>query len=265
MNTSNTFPFSSDSGNVRSPRIAQLTRGVLNVLYGVYAWMAFLMVALPAYLIIPLTKPLGARRRIARRAARLLFQCIGVRLTISGLDKLPEEPHILVVNHTSFLDAIALTALLPAAPGYAFTARQQFRRQRLLCPLLRALGLIVLRNSDARHLSSNIDRIVKALRRGEKVVMFPEGGFTPIAGLGHFHAGAFVAAAKAEVPIVVGALRGTRTALRPRSWMPLRSPIAVEIGAVLHASGTDRASIAALRDNARRLMLPMTGEPDLPA
>lgn len=221
------------------------------------------MVALPACLMIVLSRSLAARRRIARSAARLVLHCVGVRLTIIGIDRLPQTPHILVLNHTSFLDAIVLTALLPAPTGYAFTARQQFHRQRLLCPILRALGLIVLRERNARHLSSNIDRIVDAVRHGEKVVMFPEGGFTPTAGLGRFHAGAFVAAARADVPIVVGALRGTRAALRPRTWMLRRMPIAVEIGSVLPAAGMDRASIMAMRDNARRQMLPMTGEPDL--
>ncbi|MEC4718095.1 lysophospholipid acyltransferase family protein [Noviherbaspirillum sp. CPCC 100848] len=253
------------AGKALSLRIVNLTRRIAGAAYGIYAWAIFVTLALPACLLIVLARQVAVRRRIARTAARLVFWSTRIPLSINGLDRLPAGPHILVVNHTSFLDAIVLTALLPSSPGYAFTARQQFRKQGLLWPVLGALGLLLLRAGDARHLSSNIEKIIGALKSGENVVMFPEGEFTPIAGLRRFHSGAFVAAAKAEVPVVIGALGGARTILRSGSWMPRRAPVAVDIGPVVHAAGMDHVTIAAMREEARRLMLPMTGEPDLNA
>ena len=64
-------------------------------------------------------------RRIARLGARLLFRLAGVSLSAIALDRLPRTPHILLVNHASYLDAIALTALLPSDPGYAFAAKRE--------------------------------------------------------------------------------------------------------------------------------------------
>lgn len=244
------------------PHITEPIRRIAAALFGVYAWTVFALIAAAAYLLIMLPHGLSRRRLIARQAARLAFRCTGYPLKVTGLEDLPGAPHILIVNHTSFIDAIALTALLPAPPGYAFTARQQFRQQGVFCPLLRALGLVVLRRYEPQHLSSNIELITRTLRQGERVVMFPEGGFVAAPGLRRFHAGAFVAATRADVPIVVGALRGARRALPPRTWLPCRTGIELKIGPVLSTSGTDRASIAALREEARRLMLPMTEEPD---
>jgi 1-acyl-sn-glycerol-3-phosphate acyltransferase len=170
----------------------------------------------------------------------------------------------LLVNHTSFVDALALTAALPVRPGYAFTARQQFRAQRIFCPLLRSLGTIVLHPHDAHH-ATNIRLFTAMLARGKNIVIFPEGGIRPEPGLNAFHHGAFVAAAQAEVPVVIAALRGTRQALRLGTWLPRRTAIELEIGPVFMPAGQDCASIARLQDAARKAMLPLTGEDDLGA
>jgi 1-acyl-sn-glycerol-3-phosphate acyltransferase len=182
-----------------------------------------------------------------------------------GLAHLPGSPHVLLVNHGSFPDAIALTALLPAYPGYAYTTRQQFRMQRLLCPFLRSLGTLVMLPCEARHGKSNVDRMVAALRRGESLVIFPEGAFRTDPGLMRFHSGAFVAAANADVPIVVAGLHGTRTALPLGTWLPRRSAISLEIGPALMPHGSDPDAIAQSSDAARKAMASLTGEPDAAA
>jgi hypothetical protein len=74
-----------------------------------------------------------------------------------------------------------------------------------------------------------------------------------------------VVAANAGAPIVVAGLRGARGALRPRTWLPQRVGIALEIGPALQPHGSDRASIEQLRAAARRAMVPLSGEFDLTA
>jgi 1-acyl-sn-glycerol-3-phosphate acyltransferase len=233
--------------------------------YGGYAWIILILVVLVfGGLAILFRKP-SKGRRIARFGTRLLCRLAGMPLSVKGLDNLPSRPHILVVNHTSFLDGIALTALLPASPGYAFAVRQQYSSQRLLCPLLRSLGTVVLHRFGAPHHTSDIDRLTAALRRGSNLVIFPEGTVGSEPGLKPFHSGAFVAAAKANAPIVVAGLRGVRTALRLGSWLPRRADITLEIGPVLTPHGTDPAALAQLSAAARSAMLPLTGEPDAAA
>jgi 1-acyl-sn-glycerol-3-phosphate acyltransferase len=93
-------------------------------------------------------------------------------------------------------------------------------------------------------------------------VIFPEGRFVPEEGLGHFHSGAFVAAASEKVPIVIAGLHGARTALRLGSWLPRRAAIELRIGAVLMPDGKDAVSLSRLSEEAREAMLPLTGEKD---
>lgn len=234
--------------------------------YGCYVWILFVLVMLTLGSLIVLLRRPSYARPVARSAARTLFRLAGMPISARGLDRLPRQPHILLVNHTSFLDPIVLTALLPARPGYAFTARQQYTSQALLWPLLRALGTVILgRHTALQRKTSNVDLLKATVSRGENLVVFPEGGFTPEAGLKSFHSGAFVAAAAAHVPIVVAGLRGARTALRLGTWLPHRTAINLEIGAVLMPDGKDASALQKLSDAAHHAMLPLTGERDATA
>ena len=95
------------------------------------------------------------------------------------------------------------------------------------------------------------------------LVFFPEGTFTRRAGLSGFYLGAFRVAAQAELPVVPGVLRGTRSMLRSDQWFPRWSPISVSIAAPIRPTGTDFGSIVKLRDSVRDVILAGCGEPDL--
>src|SRR6478609_9681835 len=87
-------------------------------LYGSYVWLLFCMLMLLYGPTILLLQQPSRTRPVARAGTRLFFRLAGMRLSTIGLDRLPASQHILLVNHTSFLDGLALLALLPARPGY---------------------------------------------------------------------------------------------------------------------------------------------------
>jgi 1-acyl-sn-glycerol-3-phosphate acyltransferase len=231
-------------------------------LYGAYAWLVFALVLLGfGTALVALRRP-ERTRPVARAGCRLLFRLLGMPLSVRGLERLPpaSQHHLLLVNHSSFLDGLALMAMLPAQPGYAFVVRQQFRIQALLCPLLRSLGTVVLAPASAGSQAGNAARIIHALRRRGNLIVFPEAGFVPQPGLRRFHSGAFAAAAATGCPLVIGGLRGAREALRPRGWLPRRSPLALEIGPTLQPEPN---AIGPAMRSARQAMLALTGEPDM--
>jgi 1-acyl-sn-glycerol-3-phosphate acyltransferase len=200
-------------------------------------------------------------RRIVAASARLLFRLAAIPLSARGLDKLPEGRHVLLVNHTSFLDALVLFALLPARPGYVFAVRQQFRSQQLLCPLLRALGTVVLRGPRKQNDHRNTALMLAALRNETNLAVFPEGMFARTPGVRPFHTGAFFVAAHAGVPLAIAALHGTRAALPLGSWMLRRMPIELEIGPAFHIGGDERPeALSAARDAAHCAMVALSGE-----
>ena len=228
--------------------------------YGCYAWLVFGLILLVfGSLIIMAGRPALARP-LARIATRIMFFLANIPLSVHGLNRLPGQPHILLVNHTSFIDGLVLSALLPPRPGYAFTVRQQYRSQALLWPLLKALGVIVFRHGDPLHHSSNLALLPAALKHGENLVVFPEGGIAPQAGLQPFHSGAFIVAATEKTPLVIAGLEGTRESLRLGTWRPRRVAITLKIGAVLMPGAIAAQSPQQLIDTAREAMQSLTGE-----
>ena len=241
-------------------RTVVAARHIAGWAYGCYAWAVFTALLLPCGgLVILLQRP-ALGRRIARFGARLLFRLTGVPISAEGIDRLPRQPHMLLVNHASYLDAIVLTALLPAVPGYAYAAKHEFSQQPAMRRLLSGLGALFIERFDVRRSAEDMERMAAALRRGENVIVFPEGGFSREAGLKPFHSGAFMAAAKAAAPIAVAGLRGTRAALRAGMWWPHRSPIEFEVGQTLIASGSDWSTTVRLNAAARATMATLCGE-----
>ena len=82
--------------------------------------------------------------------------------------------------------------------------------------------------------------------------------------------GAFQAAAEAGVPVVPITIRGTRTVLRPDTWLPRRGKITVVVDPPIEPNPqgerTDSGAWAEalrLRNAARARILSRSGEPDL--
>lgn len=246
---------------VKSAPLSRLIHACIVWAYGIYWWAVFCAVLLAfGFLIVSWPGTRAQRRRIARFGARLLFRLTGMPLHVDGLDRLPSGPHILLVNHTSFLDPLVLTAAMPVPPGYAFVARQQYRSQALLWPLLRAVGTVVLHRHGSHASPSNIDILLSAIRSGQNLIVFPEGAIHRTAGVRPFHSGAFVSAWQAGTSLVVAGIHGARKALPLKSWRPVRTGISVRIGAVLDPHDIDKTTMEKYTQVARDRMAPLTGE-----
>ncbi len=254
-------------GSMRSllAQVKNTARHIGACIYGSYTWIIFAIIVLAFGGLAMLAGRTDHARRLARFFARGMFRLAGMSLAVTGLDRLPTRPHLLLLNHTSFLDALVLTALLPASPGYAFITRQEFSLQSLLYPLLKSVHTIVLKPSGETHHGENVDIMKSALEGGENLVVFPEGEFGPEPGLKAFHSGAFVAATQASVPIVIAGLRGARRALRLGTWLPRRTSITLEIGPTLTPRENDLEAVHALMAAVRKAMSPLTGESSPPA
>src|SRR5208337_1528829 len=105
------------------------------------------------------------------------------------------------------------------------------------------LGNVV--HTGASH--ADTENAIAAARQGQTIVFFPEGAFTRRAGLSEFYLGAFKVAAEAGLPVVPGAIRGTRTMLRADQWFPRRTSVSVTIENPILPSGKDFASLLRLR------------------
>jgi 1-acyl-sn-glycerol-3-phosphate acyltransferase len=240
-------------------------RSVLRWPYGLWCWLALLAVALAALVVGMPAPSLTLRRRMARRAARLFFALAGMRFTVRGLENLPAGPCVVVANHASYIDGIVMQAALP--PRFAFVIKKEMSRVPLAGLLLRRLGSEFVDRYNRHQGGVDARRVLKTALGGESLAAFPEGTFTDQVGVHRFHVGAFVAAARAGLPVVPAAIFGARQVLPCDAWLPRRGPIEVQILVPLAAppASAERQAAMALKETARAAILARLGEPDLAA
>jgi 1-acyl-sn-glycerol-3-phosphate acyltransferase len=227
--------------------------------YGLYAWLQFSLVGVAALIgLLLLPGAVERRRWLVRRAARLALTLAGMRLRVRGLEQLPPAC-VVVANHCSYLDGVILAAILPARFG--FVIKREMARVPFAGMLLRRIGVEFVERRAKEQLMRDTRRLLRRAQRGESLVFFPEGTFSTKVGLLRFHIGAFAAAARAGLPVVPLAIRGTRHCLPPGSPWP--SPGRIELCALAPIGPLPSEHARELSGLARRALLGELGEPDL--
>ena len=261
-------------------RAGRLLRDGVGWAWSAWAWTVFASAVSIFWFLIVLAPTLELRRRIARTGARLALLLTGLTPKVEGLQhlaghaplhpqgvrrirnvaKATTTPLIVTVNHASYLDALILTAVLP--PRFAYVAKQELLGKPFAGIPLRRLGAAFVERFDPARGAEDTRRLEARLRAGDALVFFPEGTFRDAPGLLPFRMGAFVAAARAGVPVVPITLVGTRVLLPGQSLRPHYSTLRVRAGEPILAQAEDWQAALQLRDAARRRILAQGEEPD---
>jgi 1-acyl-sn-glycerol-3-phosphate acyltransferase len=236
-------------------------RLVRETLYAIWWWMMVASSFVVAWFAVMTLPHLDWRWSAVRAIARAALAAIGVPIAVAGRDRVPRGNAMLVFNHSSYMDALFLSAVLPGEPLYV--AKRELAGQIFAGPFLRRLGALFVERYDFSASLADTEAVIAAARQGRNIVYFPEGTFTRRPGLSAFYLGAFKIAADAGLPILPGIIRGTRSMLRSDQWFPRWTPLSIEIEEAVKPSGTDFASLVQLRDAVRNVILAHCGEPDL--
>ena len=97
--------------------------------------------------------------------ARLIY-----RVTVTGLEHLPQNGVLLLPNHITWVDAIVLVLASPRP--IRFIVDESFYRNRFLHPVLRTVGCIPITSRKAKDAMRDA---AARIRAGEIVCLFPEG------------------------------------------------------------------------------------------
>lgn len=230
-----------------------------------------LLAGLPLALIAPLLGPRAIGRMQAAWCGALLAVA-GVRVVVTG--PRPAAGSLVVANHVSWLDVLALNRITPVR----MLAKVEVRTWPLIGAMAARVGTVFLERDRLRALPAAVAAVATALRAGGCVGVFAEGTTRCGRDLGRFRPAAFQAALDAGAPVVPVALsyadaRGTvdataafvgdddllsslrRVAAAPRTVLTVRvlpawtGPVASRIGdrgpARRGAARTAAAAIAA--------------------
>jgi 1-acyl-sn-glycerol-3-phosphate acyltransferase len=245
-----------------SVSLNRLVREPLHALYGIYAIVAFVGLSLLAFPLVLLPFSIAARRQIAHKTARLFFIVAGIRVRLHDMQLLPAGPCVVVANHASYLDGVVLKAMLPAR--FCFVIKKEVSRVPIAGLLLRRIGSEFVDRFNRHAGGMDARRLLKAADAGQALAFFPEGTFIARPGVGKFHTGAFVIAARTKLPVVPISIHGTRSILPSERFMPRPGRIDIQVLPAIpaHTAGGAEA-VAATRDLARARIVAALGEPDL--
>lgn len=138
-----------------------------------------------------------ARERFLRGCAARALRAAGVDLRVHGGTGVSGSPALVVANHLSWIDVLALHATGPVR----MQAKHEVATWPVLGPLAARTGALFVDRGGLRALPATVAETADALRAGAVVAVFPEGTTWCGTAAGEFRRAAFQAAIDADVPV----------------------------------------------------------------
>lgn len=190
-------------------------------------------------------RPGGVYDRAGRDWGRTLLRANGLKVQVTGLERIPEGPCVFIANHVSWIDIWVLVACLPGRAR--FLAKRELLRVPVFGWAMRRAGHIPIDRQNHRAALEAYAEAVRLIREGTRPIVFAEGTRSRNGRLLPFKKGPFVLAIQAGVPVVPVLLEGTYQVLPKGSITPRPGPITVRIGEPISTEGLtyeDRESLA---------------------
>ncbi len=160
----------------------------------------------------------GVYDTMQRVWARLLVWAAGVRVTLHGAEHARAGRQILVGNHVSWYDVLAVAAVVPRA---RFVAKQEVRRIPLVGPAAAAAGHVYIARENRKAAFEQYKEVAARIHAGARVIVFAEGTRGTTYALRPFKKGPFVLAVSAGAPIVPMLVHGAAEVM-PRGSFRIR-------------------------------------------
>ncbi len=223
-------------------------------LFAAHAWILFGLLVPLVWLSVVALPRLSWRWGAIRLAIRLLRRLTGTPLRVEGLEHLPasDQTLILVANHASYLDTLALIDAIPRE--FVYVAKQELAQKFYSRIFLQRLDTLFVERFDTRRSAEMASEFATRLAEGRSLAFYPEATFRAEPGLLPFRMGAFVAAVESGLPVLPVAIRGTRAILQADSDFPQHGAVQVIIERPLHPQGKDWAEAARLKGEARSVI-----------
>lgn len=193
-------------------------------------------------------------RRFAIITLDLFLHIIGARVHVSGVEKLPEEPFMMVCNHRSMFDAVASVVVF-RKQMLTFVSKKENIDMPIFGRYMVRLGCLFLDREDTRTAIKTINEAAEMIKSGKaSVAICPEGTRNRTEELLlPFHAGSFKIAQKAKCPVAVVSIWGAKE-LKKRLIFK-RTDIHIDVIDVIDSETAGELRSNELADMTRDIML----------
>jgi len=192
--------------------------------------------------------------RAAHNWARLLLKAAGVTVTVEGTEHLsPTEAQIIVANHQSWFDILAVFYVLPVE--VRFVAKKELFAIPFFGQVLHALGHVRLDRTNLKQAIGAYEIASRYIHDQKlSVLVFAEGTRSRTGKLQPFKTGPFVLAIESGAPVVPVYVAGTFGILPKGSIRVRPARVHVTVAPPILTTGLTVEDRATLRDRAREVV-----------
>ncbi len=198
-----------------------------------------------------ITRNAGAIHLGTRLWGRVILWFSGIKVHLTGTEHLAEQtsPVLIVANHQSMLDILALAGYMPIR--FAWIAKDSLFKVPLLGAAMHRAGYVPVERANRENAHKSM-AIASEKLQTQSIAIFPEGTRSRTGHVARFKRGASFLAVQSGVPILPVTITGSWQKLPPGEWRITPGTIYLQIDPLFDTTGKTREEIdqdlSAIRD-----------------
>ncbi|HEY4980200.1 MAG TPA: lysophospholipid acyltransferase family protein [Candidatus Acidoferrum sp.] len=192
----------------------------------IFLSLYILLAGPPLLVYTAITKNVDPLYWAAIKGVMFFVHCVGVRVHVKGLERIPPQTCIFAANHTSSADAPAVVWAIPRR--IAILLKRSLFKVPIAGQAFSLAHFIPVDRFNRDSAIGSLERATESIHNGQSFLIYPEGTRSPDGRLQEFKKGAAVMAIKAAVPVVPVACSGAHRVMQKRSLRITPGEITVE-------------------------------------
>ena len=218
---------------------------VINPLYFCGLWVSTIFLPKKD----PIDRPLKRCRFLIWFSTDWLMTLLRVKVTLTGAEKFPEEPFVLVSNHLSNFDPIVVLCKIRDRK-IAFISKASNFKIPVAGDYVRNAGFLSIDRENPMNAMRTLKKAADMMKKEEMIMgIYPEGTRSKTGELLEFKEGAFLLAKRANAPVVVMTTKGTNQIAKQMLWKKTR--VELDVIEVIDAQTVKSMSYAELSAHVR--------------
>ena len=229
------------------------------IIWFIYFWMSLLFV-FPPMIRAGMARKHGDIAKCDKitgfwvpRWANSLLKLAGVKVTVTGIENLPDETCVFTANHEGYYDIPLVLTRLPKP--YGIMAKKETLKIPLVRGWMKNIGCVFVDRNDIRAGMEALNQATENVKNGQSMIVFPEGTRSKNGEIGEFKGGSFRIAVKTGAPIVPLRIEGTRNIMENNGYWMRPGKIELHILPPVETKGLSKEEQRALPEKIRQIII----------